>query len=83
MDEKYIRRNKESYNIVRNSKNYGKFKILEDAIFVRDILVDNNWDLNSINEIYIVDGKFLAVRVIAGKAHILEKSDTIIKLKDL
>ena len=73
MSEKYIRVNKNSYVIIKNSKNYGKFEDIGDAIFVRDLLVENGWNLDSINELHYVDGNHLVVKVIDEKAHILAK----------
>lgn len=73
---KYIRKNKTSYNIVKNSKNYGKFQNIYDAIVVRDILIENDWNFDSINEIYEVEGHYYAVRIIDEKVHILAKSKT-------
>ena len=45
MSEKYIRQNKTSYSIVKNSRTLAKITNLEDAIFIRDLLIDSNWDL--------------------------------------
>ena len=43
---KYIRENRNSYTIVKASKTYAKITNLDDAIFIRDFLVENDWDLN-------------------------------------
>ena len=73
MSEKYIRTNKNSFNIIKSSINYGKFTSMEDAKFVRDELVKNNWDLNSIDEIYEVNGYYLVFKVIDDKIHLITK----------
>lgn len=73
MAEKYIRKNKNSFNIVKNSRNYGKFQNIDDALFIRDELIACGWDLNSIEEIYEVGGNYMAVGVIDEKICILGK----------
>lgn len=73
MSEKYIRKNKSSYVIVKGSVNFGKFENIEDATFARDILLDANWDLNMIDEIYMVNDTYIALGIIDGKVHILGK----------
>lgn len=74
MSKKYIRENKNSYVIVKNSRNYGKFDTFDDAVFIRDELVKNDWDLNEINEIYRLNDYYLVVKIIGDKVHILFKS---------
>ena len=73
MSEKYIRKNKSSYVIVKGSVNFGKFENIEDATFARDLLLDVNWDLNMIDEIYMVNDTYIALGIIDGKVHILGK----------
>ena len=73
---KYIRKNKSSYAIVRSSINYGKFREIDDAVLVRDILIENDWNLDSIDEIHEADGKYYVLKAIDGKVHILSKSKT-------
>ena len=51
MSEKYIRKNKSSCTIVKSSKTYAKITSLDDAIFIRDFLVENNWDLSKTPQI--------------------------------
>ena len=48
MGEKYLRENRNSFNIVKKSKIYAKITDLDDAIFIRDLLIQNDWDLNKI-----------------------------------
>lgn len=74
MANKYIRKNRNSFTIVKNSQIYGKFTDLEDAVFLRDKLIENNWNLDLIDEVYEVDGEYMVVRVIDEKLHILTKS---------
>ena len=73
MNRKYIRQNKNSHVINRNSRNYGKFQNLDDAIFVRDELIKNDWNLELIDEIYHFNDDYLVVKVIDGKVHLLAK----------
>ncbi|AMD16781.1 hypothetical protein TL18_01225 [Methanobrevibacter sp. YE315] len=86
MGEKYIRNNRNSYNIVKNSKIYAKITALDDAIFIRDLLIKKNWDLNKIPETVKKDDNYLVLAVIDEKLHLLAKfkskpdSETIIKL---
>lgn len=73
MSEKYIRINKNSYTIFKNSRNYGKFQNLEDAVFLRDELIINDWDLSKIHEVYHINEYYLIVKVIDDKLHLLGK----------
>ena len=73
MAEKYIRENMNSYVIVKNSKTVGKFDSLDDAIFVRDLLVGCGWDVNGLDETYRIDGQYVVVKVIDEKVHVLGK----------
>ena len=75
MSQKYIRKNKNSFNIVKSSKTYGKFDSLDDAVLIRDELIKNNWDMDSVDEMYKIDGKYLVFKVIEGKIHLILKSD--------
>ena len=59
MSEKYIRQNKTSYSIVKNSRTLAKTSNLEDAIFIRDLLIDSSWDLTNIPRIIEKDDKKL------------------------
>lgn len=74
MSRKYIRENKNSFVITKNSRIYGKFTCLDDALFLRDELIENNWDLDSIKEIYEVDDEYIVVKPIDEKLHVLAKS---------
>ena len=51
MSEKYIRQNKKSCTIVKSSKTYAKIADLDDAIFIRDFLIDNDWNLDKTPQI--------------------------------
>ena len=73
MAEKYIRKNGDSFTIVKNSKNYGKFTSIDDAIFIRDLLISNSWDLN-LDDTYKMDDYYISLGVIDGKIYILDKS---------
>lgn len=71
MSEKYIRENKNSFVVSKGSRSYGKFEDIDDAIFVRDILIENDW--NPVDGIYETKGRYVAVATIDEKAHILGK----------
>ena len=74
MSEKYIRKGKNSYALVKDSRVFGNFASLEDAIFVRDILVDNNFDIDNFTlEMYLSLDSYVAVSKIDEKLHILGK----------
>ena len=76
MSHKYIRENKNSYVIVKSSRNYGKFDTIDDAVFIRDELESNNWNLDEIDEIYNLNDNYLVVKVIEDRVHILARCRT-------
>ena len=86
MSEKYIRENKNSCTIVKNSKTYAKTTALEDAVFIRDFLVDNDWDLSKTPQTLKKDDNYMVLTVHDDKIHILAKykqkpdADTINRL---
>ena len=59
--------------MIRNSKTYGRFRSLDDAVFIRDLLIENNWNLDLINEICEIGDDFWVVKVIDDRIHILGK----------
>ena len=67
MSEKYIRKNKSSYIIVKNSKSYGKFDSIDEAKLIRDELIKNNWNIYSIDETYAFDDEYLIIKSVDGK----------------
>lgn len=73
MSEKYIRQNTNSYSIYKNSKNYGKFKNIDDAIFAREILIENSWQLNNIQEVYEKNNNYIITKIIDEKIHFIGK----------
>lgn len=73
MSEKYLRENKSSFNIVKGSKIYAKITNLEDAIFIRDLLISYNWDLDEIPDVVKKDENYLILAVIDEKLHLLSK----------
>ena len=73
MSEKYIHENKNSFAVIKNSRSYGKFNTLEDAIFACEILMDNDWDLSCIDEVYLHDGSYIVVKVIDEKLNFLAR----------
>ena len=77
MSYKYIRENKNSFAIYKNSKSYGKFKNLDDAILARDILIDNDWNLDNIDTNLIkTDCEYIIIDVLDEKLCFLEKLKT-------
>lgn len=83
---KYIRENKTSYAIVKSSKTYAKIESLDDAVFIRDLLVNNDWDLNKTPQIIKKDDNYLVLTVYEDKIYLLAKykkkpdEDTVNKL---
>lgn len=73
MNNRYIRENKNSYNIVKSSKIFAKVKSLDDAMFVRDLLVKYDWDLDKIPQIIEHEGNYLILEVIDEKLYLLAK----------
>ena len=73
MSEKYIRENRKSFNIVKSSKIYAKATHLDEAIFVRDLLIQNDWDLNRIPQIVKKDDNYLVLAVFDEKLHLICK----------
>lgn len=73
MSEKYIRQNRNSCTIVKSSKTYAKMTNLEDAIFIRDLLIENDWDISGISKILEKDGRYMVLTVHEDKIHVLGK----------
>ena len=73
MSEKYIRQNKNSCIIVKNSKTYAKIADLDDAIFIRDFLVKNDWDLSKTPQLLKKDDNYLVLTVYEDKINLLAK----------
>ena len=73
MSERFIRENRSSFNIVKNSKIYAKIGNIEDAIFIRDFLIGNDWNLDNIPDTIKKDGNYLVLAVIDEKVHLLAK----------
>lgn len=73
MGEKYLRRNKSSFNIVKGSKIYAKITNLDDAIFIRDLLIQNDWNLEEIPDVVKKDDNYLILAVIDEKLYLLSK----------
>ena len=76
MGEKYLRENKNSFNIVKNSRIYAKITDFDDAIFIREILIQNDWDLNRIPQTIKKDDDYLVLAIIDEKLHLLAKYKT-------
>lgn len=76
MAEKYIRQNKSSCNIVKNSRTFAKIKSLDDAIFIRDLLIGLEWNLDKVPDIVKKEDNYLILSVIDEKIHLLAKYKT-------
>ena len=76
MSEKYIRKDKNSYRIIKNSRVFANADTLDDAIFLRDLLVDKNWNLDDFTlEMHLSHDRYVAVAKIDEKLHLLGKFD--------
>ena len=75
MSEKYIRQNKGHYSIIRKSKSYGRFDSLDDAILIRNLLAENGWRTEEIDNTVQIDDGWMAIGVIDEKVHLLSKFD--------
>ena len=73
MSEKYIRQNKNSCTIVKNSKTYAKADNLDDAIFIRNLLIENDWDLSKTPQILKKDDSYWILTVYEDKIFLLAK----------
>lgn len=73
MSEKYIRQNKNSCTIVKSSKTYAKVNGLDDAIFIRDFLIENNWDLSQTPQALKNGDVYIILTVHDDKIHLLGK----------
>ena len=76
MSEKYIRENRSYCNIVKNSKIYAKITKLDDAIFIRDLLIDNDWNLDKIPQTIKYEDNYLVLAIIDDKIQLLGKYKT-------
>lgn len=73
MSEKYIRKNKSSYVVNKSGKNYGKFHTLDDAIFAREILISNDWNLSYIEDVYKNDEEYIITSTLDDKIHFIAR----------
>lgn len=73
MSEKYIRQNKNSCTIVKNSKTYAKLDNLDDAIFIRDFLVEKSWDLSQTPQLLENKDNYMVLTIYEEKIHLLAK----------
>ena len=74
MKRKYIRQNKNSFSIVKANRTYAQLQDLDDALFLRDLLVENEWNIDSINETYEFNDQYIVLAVIEDRIHVLSKS---------
>lgn len=75
MSEKYIRKSGRSFAVVKSSRTWGRFDCLDDAIFIRNLLVESDWNEDSISEIHEVGDEFWVIKVIDERVYILDKSN--------
>ena len=73
MNKKYIREKKNSYDIVKSHRIMAKVSNLDDAIFIRDLLVKNDWDLDDFPQVILKDNDYLVLAVIDDKLRLLAK----------
>ena len=73
MSEKYIRENINYCNIVKNSRTYAKIADLDDAIFIRNLLIDNDWNLDRIPQTVRYGDDYLILAVLDEKIHLIGK----------
>lgn len=73
MSEKYIRENKNYCLVVKNSKTYAKIANLEDAIFIRDFLIEKDWNLSKTPEVIKKDDNYCVLTVYEDKIYMLAK----------
>lgn len=76
MSEKYIRENVNSCNIVKSSRIYAKIARLDDAIFIRDLLIDCNWNLDEIPQTIRFNDNYLVLAIMDEKIHLIAKYKT-------
>lgn len=76
MAHKYIRENKNSCSIVKSSKTYARIGDLDDAIFIRNLLEEHDWNLDEIPNTVRCDGQYMILAAIDGKLHLLLKSQS-------
>ena len=76
MSEKYIRENINSCNIVKNSRTYAKITSVDDAIFIRDLLIANDWNIDEIPQTIKRDDDYLILVVLDEKIHLISKNKT-------
>ena len=68
MSEKYIRKNKNNFTVIKNSRTYGKYDSLDVAVFARGLLVSSDWQLDNIHdEIFEIDNGYIVFKVIDDK----------------
>ena len=73
MNKKYIRERKNSYDIVKNHQVVAKFSDVDDAIFIRDLLIENDWDLDNFPQIILKDDNYLVLAIIEDKLRLIAK----------
>ena len=73
MSEKYIRENINSCNIVKSSKTYAKVTRLDDAIFIRDLLIENDWNIDEIPQTVKFNDNYLVLAIIDEKICLIAK----------
>ena len=73
MSEKYIRKMKNYCNIVKNSQILAKASNIDDAIFLRDLLLEHDWDAEEIPNVISRNDDYLVIAPIENKLRILAR----------
>ena len=73
MNKKYIREKKNSYDIVKNHRTVAKLSNLDDAVFIRNLLIENDWDLDNFPQIILKDDDYLVLAIIEDKLRLLAR----------
>lgn len=77
MAEKYIQK-KSNYFYLNKSRNFGKFKHMDEAIYARDLLLKRNWDIDEIQDhIFELNSKYYYLKVIDDKIHIFGDFESV------
>lgn len=81
--EQYIYKRNSNYNVVKTvgskAHTFGFFKSLDEAIFVRKLLMDCDWNLDEIKklgDVWQYNGQFVVVSIFNNQIRFLEKFDS-------
>lgn len=77
MGEKYIRKNRSSFSIVKSSRTYARVSDLDDAVFIRDLLIRHDWNMEEFPQVGERNGNYLVFAIADGKLHLAGKHETL------